>query len=121
MADRVEINRVTGEAVAEGRVVFYDGEDQLTGRRIEYNLRTGTGVVYGADARAEPNYRITGEEMHRLGESVYRIRQGTFTTCADEPPAWSFHFNSATADLNGPAAAKSGPSAIACTSRRRSA
>ena len=46
MADRVQINRTTGDALAEGRVVFYDGEDQLTGQRIEYNLRTGTGVVY---------------------------------------------------------------------------
>ena len=100
MADRVELNRATGDAVAEGRVVFYDGEDQLTGRRIEYNVRTGTGVVYDADARAAPTYRITGERMERLGESVYRIRRGTFTTCVDEPPAWSFRFNSATADLN---------------------
>ena len=100
MADRVEIHRATGEAVAEGRVVFYDGEDQLTGHRIEYNLKTGTGVVYGADARAEPSYRITGERMDRLGESVYRIRKGMFTTCEDDPPTWSFRFGSATADLN---------------------
>jgi LPS-assembly protein len=100
MADRVEINRATGEAVAEGRVVFYDGEDQLTGQRIEYNLKTGTGVVYGADARAEPSYRITGERMDRLGEGVYRIRKGMFTTCEDDPPTWSFRFGSATADLN---------------------
>jgi LPS-assembly protein len=100
MADRVEIDRATGEAVAQGRVVFYDGEDQLTGQRIEYNLKTGTGVVYQADARAEPNYRILGEEMERLGESMYRVRKGVFTTCEDDPPTWSFHFNRATADLN---------------------
>jgi LPS-assembly protein len=100
MADRVEIDRATGEAIAEGRVVFYDGEDQLTGQRIEYNIKTGTGVVYQADARAEPNYRILGEEMERLGESVYRVRKGVFTTCEDDPPTWSFHFNRATANLN---------------------
>jgi LPS-assembly protein len=100
MADRVQLNRATGEAIAEGRVVFYDGEDQLTGQRIEYNFRTGTGVVYGADARAEPSYRITGERMERLGESVYRVHKGSFTTCEGDPPAWSFRFNSATADLN---------------------
>ncbi|HEX3176250.1 MAG TPA: LPS assembly protein LptD [Methylomirabilota bacterium] len=100
MADRVELNRATGDAVAEGRVVFYDGEDQLTGQRIEYNLKTGTGVVYQADARAEPNYRITGERMDRLGESVYQIRKGMFTTCDDDPPTWSFRFDSANADFN---------------------
>lgn len=100
MADRVELDRATGEAVAQGRVVFYDGEDQLTGQRVEYNLNTGTGVVYQADARAEPSYRIAGEQMERLGESVYRVRKGVFTTCEDDPPAWSFRFNRATADLN---------------------
>lgn len=99
MADRVEINRETGAAVAEGRVVFYDGEDQLTGRRIDYNLKTGTGVVYSADAQVAPYYRISGERMDRLGEAVYTVRRGVFTTCEDDPPTWAFHFGSGTADL----------------------
>jgi LPS-assembly protein len=99
MADRIEINRATGDAVAQGRVVFYDGEDQLTGRRVDYNLRTGTGVVYEAEGRVAPYYRIAGERMDRLGESVYRIQRGLFTTCQDDPPTWSFKFGSATADL----------------------
>jgi LPS-assembly protein len=99
IADRVEINRDTGDAVAQGRVVFYDGEDQLTGRRIEYNLRSGTGVVYESEARVAPYYRISGERMDRLGESVYKIQRGVFTTCEDDPPTWAFKFNSADADL----------------------
>jgi LPS-assembly protein len=99
IADRVEINRETGDAIAQGSVVFYDGENQLTGQRIEYNLKTGTGVVYQADARAAPYYRISGESMERLGESVYRVRRGSFTTCEDDPPPWSFRFGTATADL----------------------
>jgi len=99
IADRVEINRETGDAVAQGRVVFYDGEDQLTGRRIDYNLKTGTGVVYDSEARVAPYYRIAGERMDRLGESIYRVQKGVFTTCQDDPPAWSFHFGAATADL----------------------
>jgi LPS-assembly protein len=99
MADRVEINRETGAAVAQGRVVFYDGEDQLTGRRIDYNLKTGTGVVYSADAHVAPYYRISGERMDRLGEAVYTVRRGVFTTCEDDPPSWAFHFGSGTADL----------------------
>lgn len=99
VADRVEINRQTGDAVAQGRVVFYDGEDQLVGQRIEYNLKTGTGIVYQAEGRTAPYYRISGEQMERVGPSVYRIRRGSFTTCEADPPAWSFHFGAATADL----------------------
>jgi len=100
MADRVELNRATGDAVAQGRVIFYDGEDQLTGQRIDYNIKTGTGVVYQATAQGAPYYRITGEKMERLGESVYRVKKGVFTTCDGDPPDWAFHFGSATADLN---------------------
>jgi LPS-assembly protein len=99
IADRVEINRETGDAVALGRVVFYDGENQMSGRRIDYNLRTGTGVVYEAEAQVAPYYRIGADRMDRLGESVYRIQRGVFTTCEDDPPTWSFKFGSATADL----------------------
>lgn len=100
LADRVELNRATGDAVAQGRVIFYDGEDRLTAERIDYNVRTGTGVVYRGQAHTAPYYRIAGERMERLSDSVYRVYRGIFTTCEDEgAPAWSFRFGSATADL----------------------
>lgn len=100
IADRVELNRVTGDAVALGHVIFYDGEDQLTGQRIEYNVNTGTGVVYQAEAHTAPYYRISGERMERRGQSVYHVSRGVFTTCEADPPDWSVHFGSATANLN---------------------
>jgi LPS-assembly protein len=99
LADRVEINRETGDAVAIGRAIFYDGDDRLTGERIEYNIKTGTGVVYQGEVHAAPYYRLTGERLERLGESVYRVQHGVFTTCEDEPPTWSFHLGEGTADL----------------------
>jgi LPS-assembly protein len=99
LADRVEINRVTGDAVAVGRALFYDGDDRFTGDRIEYNIKTGTGVVYRGEVRAAPYYRLSGERLERMGESVYRVQHGVFTTCEDEPPTWSFHLGEATADL----------------------
>src|SRR5213593_1860783 len=99
LADRIEINRATGDATAYGRVIFYDGDDRLTGQRIEYNIKTGTGVVYEGEAHAAPYYRLSGERLERLGESLYRVQRGVFTTCEDEPPSWSFHLGSATADL----------------------
>jgi len=98
-ADRVEINRETGDAVATGRVIFYDGEDRLTGDRIDYNIKSGTGVVHRARAETAPYYRLSGERMERVSDSVYRVRRGVFTTCEDDPPAWSFRFEEATADL----------------------
>ena len=99
LADRVEINRESGDAVAVGRAIFYDGDDRLTGQRIEYNIKTGTGVIYQAEVHAAPYYRLTGERLERVGDSVYQVRHGVFTTCEDEPPSWSFHLGDGTADL----------------------
>jgi LPS-assembly protein len=100
LADRVEINQDTGEAVAQGRVVFFDGQDRLVGDRIDYNLKTGTGVVHGGSAFAAPYYRLSGERMERVGESVYRVRRGTFTTCEGDNPDWSFRVGEATAEID---------------------
>jgi len=100
IADRVELNRGTGDSVSTGHVIFYDGADRLSGPRLDYNLKNGTGVVYDARAESEPYYRLTGERMERLDESLYRIYKGTFTTCEDDPPFWSFHMKSATADFD---------------------
>src|SRR5262249_50611361 len=99
LADRVEINRETGDVVAEGRVIFYDGDDRLTGKRIEYNTKTGTGVVYEGEGHSAPYYRLSGERLERVGEGVYRVQHGVFTTCEDEVPTWSFHMGSTNVNL----------------------
>src|SRR5262249_17305688 len=100
LADRVEINRATGEAVAQGKGVFYDGEARLVGARIDYNLKSGTGVVYKGSAFSAPYYSLTAERMDRIGDGVYQLREGVFTTCQDDEPDWSIHVGSGTADLN---------------------
>jgi LPS-assembly protein len=100
LADRVEINRDTGQAVAQGKVVFYDGPDRLVGERIDYNLKTGTGVVYQGSGVAAPYYHLSGDRLDRVGDGIYDIRRGVFTTCEGDDPPWSFHFGSGTADLD---------------------
>jgi LPS-assembly protein len=100
LADRVELNRDTGQAVAQGKVVFYDGPDRLVGERIDYNLKTGTGVVYNGSAVSAPYYHLSAERMDRVGDSIYEMRRGVFTTCEGDDPPWSFRFGSGTADLD---------------------
>ena len=100
LADRVELNRDTGEVVAQGKVVFFDGQDRLVGDRVDYNLKTGTGIVYNGSTSTAPYYHLSGEQMERVGEGVYEVRRGTFTTCEGDDPIWSFKFGSSTANLN---------------------
>ena len=99
VADRVELNRATGEAIAQGKVVFFDGQDRLVGERIDFNLNTGTGVVYKGSTFVPPYYHLSADRMDKLGEGVYSIRQGLFTTCEGDDPAWSFKMGEAQADL----------------------
>jgi LPS-assembly protein len=99
VADRVDLNRATGEAIAQGKAVFFDGQDRLVGERIDFNLNTGTGVVYKGSTFVPPYYRLSADRMDKLGDSVYSIRQGLFTTCEGDNPAWSFKMGSAEADL----------------------
>ena len=100
LADRVELNRDTGQAVAQGKVVFYDGPDRLVGERVDFNLKTGTGVVYNGSAVSAPFYHLSAERMDRVGDSVYEMRRGVFTTCEGDDPPWSFRFGEGTADLD---------------------
>ena len=100
LADRVEINRDTGQAVVQGKVVFYDGPDRLVGDRIDYNQKTGTGVVYHGSGFSAPYDHLSGEHIDRIGESIYEIRRGTFTTCEGDGPPWVFRLKPGTADLD---------------------
>ncbi len=99
LADRVELNRDTGEAVAQGRVVFFDDQDRLVGNRVDYNLKTGTGVVYNASTFSVPYYRLSAERMDRIGPGLYNVYRGAFTTCEGDEPAWSFKMGSGTVAL----------------------
>jgi len=78
----------------------FDGPDRLVGERIDYNLKTGTGVVYKGSAVAAPFYHLSAERMDRTGDSIYEMRRGVFTTCEGDDPPWSFRFGSGTADLD---------------------
>ena len=100
LADRVEINHDSGEVAAQGRVVFFDGDNRLVGDRVDYNLKTGTGVVHDGQAFAAPYYRLSGERLERVGEGVYAVRRGTFTTCEGDPPDWSFRVGRARAEID---------------------
>jgi LPS-assembly protein len=100
LADRVELNQDTGDAVAQGRVVFFDDQDRLVGDRVDYNLKTGTGVVYNASTFSAPYYHLSARRMDRIGPGLYTLDHGTFTTCEGDEPAWAFKMGSGTVALD---------------------
>ena len=88
-ADAVDIDDQSKEAKAWGDVRFFSGKDWLTGSRIQIDLDGGTGTVYqGSLFIQESHFYIRGDEIHKTGKDSYYIKEGRFTTCDGDSPAW---------------------------------
>jgi len=90
-ADRVVLNAETQEAEATGKVILVQGDDVLRSERMKIDLDTSLGIVVkGTLFLKKQNYYLRGEEIERVGEDTYRVREGSFTTCDGDWPAWRF-------------------------------
>ena len=90
-ADHARVNNVTKDVTAWGNVVLTEGEDVLECERLELNMDTRLGRI--SQARfflKEQNFRVVGEDVEKLGENRYRVRNGSFTTCDAKRPPWKF-------------------------------
>jgi LPS-assembly protein len=81
--------------VAEGNVVFMRGDERLAGRRLEMNLGKGSGVFEDARGYVSPGVFVEAKRIERVDGDTYRIQGGTFTSCAQPTPRWSFSASSA--------------------------
>lgn len=86
----VRYNQKTMELLAEGEVTLDQGPRRLTGDRIEFNMKTKTGVVTGASAAFEPSIYFRGEKIEKIDDDTYRLTNGLFTSCDLDNPDWSF-------------------------------
>jgi len=106
-ADHARLSMATKDMMAWGNVTLREGEDVLECERLEVNLDTRLGKVYQARLfLKDQNVHITGGEAEKLGESRYRIREGTFTTCDAKRPAWKFAVKELEVTLGGSGVAK---------------
>ncbi len=90
-ADHAQLNMATKEMVAWGNVLLREGEDVIECQRLEVNLDTRLGRIHQAKLfLKDQNFRITGQEVEKLGENHYRLREGSLTTCDAKRPPWKF-------------------------------
>jgi LPS-assembly protein len=95
-ADKIVIYQAEDLIVAEGSVVFDQGEDQrITGARGEWNYRTKLGKF--EDSTGFTNQTNDGTVIYFTADSVERtglneivVRNGKFTACEEAVPKWSF-------------------------------
>jgi len=95
-ADKITIYQASGRMVAEGSVIFDQGEDQrITGSRGEFNYRTKLGFF--VDSTGFTNQTddgtviyFTADRVERVGLNEVVVTKGKFTACDETVPKWSF-------------------------------
>jgi len=101
-ADKIIFYDQTKDVVAEGEVVFTEGEDILRCDRLELNIETKKGMVYeGRLFIKKKNFHITGKKAEKLGEAEYRVYDATLTSCDARVPYWKFTANRLDVNLDG--------------------
>lgn len=101
-ADRVEVDLEAGVLTAEGGVIVDQGPRRLSGATLSWNLETKTGSLTQATGHVAPDYYFTGAEVAKIGDDLYSVTDGVFTSCSgDATPDWSFRLGRATVRVEG--------------------
>jgi len=101
-ADKVTVYDATNKVIAEGNVVFDQGDQQrITGSRAEWNYRTKTGFFinstgYTNQTRDGTRMYFTADRVERVSLNTIIVINGEITACDEEVPKWSFHARKAT-------------------------
>ena len=101
-ADKITIYEATNKVVAEGNVVFDQGDQQrITGSRAEWNYKTKTGFFlnstgYTNQTQDGTRMYFTAERVERISLNTIIVINGEITACDEEVPKWSFHARKAT-------------------------
>ncbi len=95
-ADKITVLEEVGLMIAEGSVVFDQGDDErITGTRGEFNYKTKLGFF--EDSTGFTNQTndgtviyFTADRVERVGLNEVVVENGKFTACEDAVPNWSF-------------------------------
>lgn len=100
-ADRVAVDLSTQLATAEGNVILDQGPRRVAGESAEFNLEDKTGVFREATAHVASDYFFSGSEVAKVGDDVYTVVDGIFSSCEGEVPDWSFRLGKARIEVEG--------------------
>lgn len=96
-ADKITVYEATNKVIAEGNVVFDQGDQQrITGSRAEWNYKTKLGFFINSTGYT--NQTNDGTRMYFIADRVEKVSldtiiviNGEITACDEEVPKWSFH------------------------------
>lgn len=84
--------------VAEGNVVMIRDEERLSGDRLELD-ESGRGTLSNAVGFLESGVFVRARTIERLDADTYRVVGGTFSSCSQPTPRWSFRASRAKVDV----------------------
>src|SRR5215470_13869833 len=105
-ADKITIYEAENKMVAEGSVIFDQGDDQrITGARGVWNYKTKLGTF--EDSTGFTNQTndgtvifFTAERVERVALDEIIVTNGKFTACEEAVPKWSFTADEARIRVN---------------------
>jgi LPS-assembly protein len=95
-ADKVTIFEAENRMLAEGNVIFDQGNDQrITGSRADWNYKTKLGTFENSTGFTNQTNDGTviyfeADRVERTSETEVVVTKGKFTACEDAVPKWSF-------------------------------
>lgn len=88
-ADRITYEGETSEVTAQGKVIVRAAGDVVEADKITIKLPNATGVVFnGKLLLTRNNVYLEGKKLEKIGDSTYRVEEGSFTTCNGATPDW---------------------------------
>jgi LPS-assembly protein len=112
-ADKVTVYEATNRVLAEGSVVFDQGDMQrITGTRAEWNYATKLGSFVDSTGFTNQTQDgtiiyFTASRVEKIAANKVLIINGVITACDEETPKWSFKSKRSVITLNDRVRAKS--------------
>ena len=88
LANRMDVNTVSGIGTASGNVRLSTPDSQFQASRMDFDLTGERGLAYDASGIIGDRYRVSGEQLERLGPQRFMAHRGRVTTCTGRVPAW---------------------------------
>ena len=103
-ADRIRVNKDTGDIVAEGNVILIrQGQAATRTDRLVYNFKTGEGLTPRIDLQmgtySNGAFRVIAEEAKRRPDGSYAMHETIVTTCTNPVGRLHYHVRGRKAEM----------------------
>ncbi len=108
-ADSVSVDAKSNTVTARGKVLVRLGGEVIEADKFKFNIGKFTGLLVNGKLRiTRHNIYLEGKKLEKTGDTTYRIKRGSYTTCNGIPPDWRIYGRNLDITLDGYATLKHG-------------